>query len=202
MTRATSYLLTPLLTLLLLAQIDAAFAAGPKKDQRRADEKKPSSNAQTDSKKEGAENALKKAFGPSSDQSDAPLFIKSDSLNLNSKQRVFMYQGNVEVSRGDLTITANAVEGRYDDSNKIQTVLCRGNVVITRGDTLRATANKALYTVAKETIQLTEAPELFHNGSALAADKITVFLRDDRSEAEGNVRVKVIKTDEVGGLIQ
>ncbi len=176
----------------------SAVAAGPKKGEKQPEQKKPAIEA----KKDGAENALKKAFGPSSDQSDAPLFIKSDSLNLNSKQRVFMYQGNVEVTRGDLTITSNAVEGRYDDSNKIQTVLCRGNVVITRGDTLRATANKALYTVAKSTIQLTEAPELFHNGSALAADKITVFLNDDRSEAEGNVRVKVIKTDEAGDLIK
>ena len=56
---------------------------------------------------------------------------------------------------------------------------------------MRASSDKAVYDVKADTIELTEAPELFHNGNNLTADKVTLFLAEDRSKAEGNVRVKV-----------
>ena len=127
--------------------------------------------------------------------SQGPLFIKSNSLSLDSQKRIFTYKGNVEMVRDDLTITADTVIGRYDESNQIQTVLCQDNVVVTRGPEMRATSNRAVYRVSVGTIELTEDPELARSGNVLSADKITVFVNEDRSEAEGNVRAKVLKSD-------
>lgn len=144
-------------------------------------------------------NSLKDALGgKSSGGNDAPLFIKSDTLSLDSKGRIFTYKNNVQVQRDDLLITADTVEGRYDDSNQIKTVLASGNVVITKGDGLKATSNRAVYFVPEARIELTEAPELYRGGNALAADKVTIFVNEDRSEAEGNVRVKVLKDAKTG----
>ncbi|MCB0325700.1 MAG: lipopolysaccharide transport periplasmic protein LptA [Bdellovibrionales bacterium] len=140
--------------------------------------------------------SLKGIFTPGEKDKTAPVYIKSDNLTLDSKSRVFTYQGAVEITRGDMKITSDVVIGRYDENNELQTVVCQDNVVVTRGEDLRAIANKAVYRVAAGTITLTEAPELMRGGNVLAADKITVFVDEDRSEAEGNVRVKVINTEE------
>jgi lipopolysaccharide transport protein LptA len=163
--------------------------AAAKKDPPKPKGDTPAANSKSD-------NALKGLFNETPAQGQGPLFIKSDSLELNSKDRVFLYKGNVEIVRNDVTITARYVEGRYDDQNRIQTIICKENVVITRGEAMRATSNRAVYNVLSGTIELTEGPELYREGNALAADKVIVYINEDRSEAEGNVRVKVIKTED------
>lgn len=146
-------------------------------------------------KKDGT-SGLKSALGNSGN--NEPVLIKSDTLNLDSKQRVFTYRGNVHVTKGDLLITTDILVGRYSDTQELENILCRGNVVVTRGPDMRATSNRAFYNVKSAKIELTEEPELNRGGNVLAADKIIVFVNEDRSEAEGNVRVKVVKSDEAG----
>ncbi|MCC6953519.1 MAG: hypothetical protein IT290_05330 [Deltaproteobacteria bacterium] len=149
--------------------------------------------------KSGFQSALD---GPATDGKAPPVFIRSDSMNLDAKSRVFTYYDNVEVLRGDLTITSDKVIGRYDDANQIEHILCEDNVVITRGDTLKASSNRANYDVKKGVIVLTEAPELNDRGNVLNADKVTIYVNEDRSEAEGQVRVKVLKSDGSGDLLK
>lgn len=154
------------------------------------------SAAQNNSEKKPMNTSLKDVMGAGSSTPDMPLYIKSDSLALDSKGRVFTYTGNVQVVRDDLTITADSVEGRYDEQSRLQTIIARSNVVITKGESMKATANRAHYKVGSAVIELTENPELYRAGNALAADKVTMYINEDRSEAEGNVRMKVVKTDE------
>lgn len=142
---------------------------------------------------------LKQMMGGEATGKGGPLYIKSDSLELNSKDRVFTYRGNVEMVRDDVTITSHSVEGRYDAQNRLETVLCVGNVVVTKGEGMKATADRGLYKVAAGVVELTEGPELYREGNVLAADRIIVYLNEDRSEAEGNVRVKVIKSNDAAG---
>jgi lipopolysaccharide transport protein LptA len=145
---------------------------------------------------EQEETGFKKAL--SGGNSDSPLFIKSDTLTLDSKDRIFTYKGNVRIVRDDMDITTDVMIGRYAESQELESILCVGNVVITRGDEMRATSNRAFYNVAGAKIDLTDEPELARDGNILSADKIVIFVDEDRSEAEGNVRVKVIKSDESG----
>ena len=146
------------------------------------------------SKKGGAglESALKGAPG----QNDTPMFIRSDNFQLDSKNRLFIYRDNVEVVKGDLTITSDIMNGKYDDNNQLQEITCENNVVITRGDRLKATSNHAFYDLKKDKITLTEGQELNDRGNVLTADKVIILVKEDRSEAEGHVRVKVIKSEQ------
>ncbi|HMP49323.1 MAG TPA: LptA/OstA family protein [Oligoflexia bacterium] len=134
-------------------------------------------------------SGLKKALGGGGD-SKGPVFIKSDSLMLDSKDRLFTYKGNVRVVRDDLEITTDIMIGRYGENQELESILCQSNVVITRGESMRATSNRAFYNL--------KSAKIARDGNLLAADKITIFVDEDRSEAEGNVRVKVIKADETG----
>jgi lipopolysaccharide transport protein LptA len=148
-------------------------------------------------KETAEESGFRKSFASGSD-SQAPLFIKSDTLTLDSKDRIFTYKGNVRVLRDALEITTDVMIGRYAENQDLESILCVGNVVITKGEDMRATSNRAFYNVVTSRIELTDEPELARDGNILAADKIIIFVDEDRSEAEGNVRVKVIKSDESG----
>ncbi|WKZ57991.1 MAG: LptA/OstA family protein [Bdellovibrionota bacterium] len=126
---------------------------------------------------------------------DGPTFIKADTLTLNAKERTFQYAGNVEVIHGDLTILSDLLDGNYTESNQIKELVASKNVNITKGETIKAICEKAVYTAGDETILLSENPELQDQGSVLTADSIRILLKENRSVAEGQVRVKVIEKD-------
>ena len=128
----------------------------------------------------------------SPDFNKAPTFISSQALTLQTQARLFTYSGGVEVKHGDMTLTAEKLEGTYDENNKIQRLTASNNVVILKGSDIRATSNSAIYEATNEIVTLTQNPELTQNGSLLSADKITLFLKEDRSEASGQVRVKLL----------
>jgi lipopolysaccharide export system protein LptA len=122
-----------------------------------------------------------------------PTNIKSDSLTLNAKTRVFVYKGNVVVTQGDMTLTSKIVEGNYNEQNQIQKIVAKGDVVITKQD-INATSQLAVYDAVSSVVTLTDNPQLKQGESVLIADRIKVYLNEDRSQAEGNVRVTFVKT--------
>jgi len=135
-------------------------------------------------------------FGLSPDFESLPTFITSDTLLLKSDQRIFTYSGNVIVKHGDMTLASDLLEGSYDDQNQVKQLLAKSNVVITKGADIRATSQQAVYDKATETVTLTDNPALTQKGSTLEADIVRVFLKENRSTAEGSVRVKLINAQD------
>jgi len=125
----------------------------------------------------------------------APTNIKSDSLTINAKERVFTYKGNVEVTQGDMTLLAKTIEGIYTEDNRINKLVARGDVIITKQD-IRATSQLATYDAPSAIVTLTDNPQLQQKESILIADRIKVFLNENRSQAEGSVRVTVVNDKE------
>ncbi|MCB0318048.1 MAG: hypothetical protein KDD56_04775 [Bdellovibrionales bacterium] len=125
-----------------------------------------------------------------------PTYVKSDTLTLKAEDHFFVYQGNVQVKQADMLLTADKMEGNYTEDNQIKDLTAVKNVVITKGINIRANSEKAFYDATNETVTLTENPELQQDGSVLTADKIIIFLEEDRSVAEGQVRVKLIENEE------
>jgi lipopolysaccharide export system protein LptA len=128
-----------------------------------------------------------------------PTFIKSDSLTLKSEERTFEYLGNVEVKQGDMTLTAESVVGKYTQDNKIETITANRNVLVLKGENIRATGDVGVYQAEGAIVTLTGNPELLQGGSVLTADVIKIYLNENRSLAEGAVRVKVVKTPGADG---
>lgn len=124
--------------------------------------------------------------------SKLPTNITSDTLTLNAKTRIFVYQGNVTVLQGDMKLTSNTLEGTYSDKNQIKKLVAKGDVEITKQD-IHATSQVAFYDAAEATITLTDNPQLQQGESMLTADKIKVFLNENRSQAEGTVRVTLVQ---------
>lgn len=134
-------------------------------------------------------DALSKIQGTNSKE---PTFINSDTLTLDADKRVFVYAGNVEVKQGLMTLTCAEIEGRYNEKNQIDTIDARTDVVIVKEE-IRGTAQKAFFDAKTNTVTLTENPEVQQNGSILSADVIKIFLNENRSVAEGTVRVKLVE---------
>lgn len=122
-----------------------------------------------------------------------PTYIESASLTLRSQDRTFIYTGGVKVTRGDLTLTAQELEGNYTEQNEIKILTAKKNVVIIKGDSIRASGERAVYDAATAIVTLTENPQVTQGESQLLADIIKIYVNEDRSEAEGNVRMKVVK---------
>ncbi len=123
-----------------------------------------------------------------------PTNITSDSLVLHSNDRVFVYKGHVVVVQGDMTLTSKTLEGTYNEQNQIDKLVAKGDVLITKQE-IKATCQQALYDAPSSTVTLIDNPQLQQKDSVLNADKIKIFLNDNRSQAEGNVRVTLIKPE-------
>jgi len=125
-----------------------------------------------------------------------PTYISSNALQVDSAGRAFVYTGNVTVKRGDMTLTSDILEGTYTEQNEIDQLVARRNVKIIKGTNVEATSNRAVYDAKTEIVTLTESPEIHQEKSSLTADVVKVYLQESRSEAEGQVRVKLNKISE------
>jgi lipopolysaccharide export system protein LptA len=130
----------------------------------------------------------------------APTYIESDTLTLKSNDRKFYYTGNVKVTQGDMELTSQTLEGSYDENNKIQTLTARKSVVIKKGPSITARGELAVYEAAKNMMTITENPSVEQEGNLLTADVVHIYLKENRSTAEGNVKVKLMNKGGSGGL--
>ena len=127
---------------------------------------------------------------------EKPTTITADSLKLDQKTRDFLYEGNVIVKQGNMILTSDQLDGSYDQNNEIKELIAISNVHITKGPKIKAKGERAVYDKNNETMTLTENPEVDQDGSIVAADKIIIYLLEDRSVAQGEVRVQLTKNDE------
>lgn len=163
----------------------------------------PQSTSQSDSASSaGGGSLLDTSKLADGDFGKLPTYVKSDSLILKSAERTFVYSGNVEVRQGDMILTSTTLEGKYAENNQIEQLLAQTNVIVTKGEAIRATGEKAIYDAATATVTLTENPELQQEGSILTADVIKIFLNENRSSAEGSVRVKLVKKEGQSGATE
>jgi lipopolysaccharide transport protein LptA len=129
--------------------------------------------------------------------------IEADALTLQAKKRAFTYNGNVKVDHGDLKLTCKKLDGTYTEANEIDTLIATQDVYIEKGPTIKATGQRAVFNSIKQTLVLSENPELIQQGSILSADEVVIYLQEDRSEAIGNVRVTILDNQgDASGALQ
>ena len=126
-----------------------------------------------------------------------PTNVIADTLSFNPKSRVFAYQGNVVVTQGDMKLTSKTLEGNYSETNQLQKLIARGDVLITKQD-IKASGQTATYDAIAGIVILTDNPQLAQNQSILTADRIKIFINENRSQAEGDVRVTFVQDSSMG----
>ncbi len=143
------------------------------------------------------------ALGPSS----------SDPIDITSKKFITrnipdgtenIFEGGVKVVQDDVILTCEKLVVVYDEKKEaapagarnrklpkdwqtvgnIKSITATGNVKITQNERM-ATAGKALYDNINRTITLTESPRIYQGRDAGIADKIIMYLDENRSEFLG-----------------
>jgi len=147
----------------------------------------PSANGQT----------LKKALGDSQGQ---PIVIKSNSLEFDHQRKMVTFSGNVDARREDWTIQCQkmivyygekAKESSEKDSMKIEKIIAKGDVKITRSSGGLASAEEATYYWDEERVVLIGKPVVQQGDDLVEGTIVTLFLKENRSIVEGSADTRV-----------
>jgi len=144
--------------------------------------------------------SLKKALGDSQGQ---PIVIKSNSLEFDHQQKMVTFSGNVDAKRDDWTIVCQKMvvyygekgkESSEKDSMKIEKIIAKGGVKITRTSGGLATAEEATYFWDEERVVLTGKPVVQQGDDFVEGSVVTLLLKENRSivEGSGDTRVRAV----------
>jgi lipopolysaccharide transport protein LptA len=117
----------------------------------------------------------------------APITISADSLEVNRKAHVAIYQGNVAANdraRG-FNILADRIEFYFDDNmEEVQRAAAAGNVRLSYGER-RGVAERAEYYPGEDRAVLLGHPKVWQESDMVTGCRITLLLREDRSQVDG-----------------
>lgn len=128
-----------------------------------------------------------------------PIIITSKSLINDSKAKTATFEGNVVAHKGQVTLYADKMIVYYEDEQKggnIKMIEAIGNVKLIKADRV-ITAHKATYyPEPEERVIFTGQPRATEGKNLVTGEKITYFMKDDRSLVEkSKVYLKEKKTE-------
>jgi len=117
--------------------------------------------------------------------SKSPMVITSNQMEAEKLGDKVTFIGNVVLKKEGMTVQSDLMIVYYDTGTKdIKEIEASGNVIVHK-DGRVAFAQKAFYYSEEEKIVLTGDARIIENENELGGDKITLFMRNDRSIVEG-----------------
>ena len=113
-----------------------------------------------------------------------PMVVTSDRMEADQLGSTVTFISDVTLKKETMTLTSDQLVVYYDPPSKgVREIEAVGNVVV-RKEGRVALANKAVYYSREEKIVLTGEPRIIENENQLGGERITLFMRDDRSIVE------------------
>jgi len=114
-----------------------------------------------------------------------PMVVTSARMEADELGNTVTFVGEVTLKKEAMTLTADHLVVFYDPATKgVREIEALDNVVV-RKEGRVARANKAIYYSKDEKIVLTGDARINENENQLGGERITLFMRDDRSIVEG-----------------
>ncbi|MGR3814883.1 MAG: LptA/OstA family protein [Cognatishimia activa] len=127
-------------------------------------------------------------FGVSTSDRDAPIEVSANALSVDQTTGKAIFDGDVEITQGNMRLTAALVNVVYDEAgNKIEQLLASGGVNIESGKD-SAEADTAEYDVESGVIRMAGNVALLQQGTRITAGKMDVNLNDNTAAFHGRVR--------------
>ena len=131
------------------------------------------------------------AVSPVPDRNENPIFIKSDQLLTETKNRTATFSGKVTARQGDLALYADRMVVHYAaEGGNVERVECTGDVRIVQKNRT-GTAGAAVYDNKLGTIVLKSNPKVFQGEDMVSGSEITYYLADQKSVVTGTPDVRV-----------
>lgn len=114
-----------------------------------------------------------------------PIVVTSARMKADKLGEHIIFSGEVTLKKEAMTLSSDSVTVFYDAGTKsISKIEALGNVIV-RKEGRVALADRALYYSKEEKIVLTGDARIIENDNQLVGERITLFIRDDRSIVEG-----------------
>lgn len=130
-----------------------------------------------------------------------PIVIKSDTLEVDDKLKLVTFTGDVNAKKDNFVIDCQKMVVYYEETPaqketgevkaSISKIVAIGQVKIVRDEGGTATSEKAVYYQSDEKMVLTGKPVMKRGNDSVEGDKITLFLKENRSIVEGSEGRKV-----------
>jgi lipopolysaccharide export system protein LptA len=129
------------------------------------------------------------SFGTEPYDSDQPVEVTADQLDVNQTDGTAVFAGNVVVVQGDLTLTAERVLVEYGatEPREIARIHATGNVVLV-SPTEAAEGDDAVYEVASRSVVMTGNVLLTQELNVVSGERLTIDLDTGTGVVEGRVR--------------
>lgn len=134
-------------------------------------------------------------FGGFSDNSNKPIDIEADQLEVLDDKKIAVFSGNVKAVQGAMTMRSRKLNVRYagdpagetkpdtkkSGGSQITSIRAEGKVLIESGEDQSATSSWAVFDVIKQTVTLGGEVTLSQGGNVLTGDKLIIDLKTNRS---------------------
>lgn len=142
-------------------------------------------------------------FGGFKHDSNEPIEIVSDTLEVRQAESIAIFAGTVEAAQGTLRLNADKVTVAYDqeeqnsETGAIRNMKAEGNVFLTNGAET-ATGRFAEYDVVSGKMFMRGEVILTQGGNAIAGERLNIDLNTGRAQMEGGVSA----TGQGGGRVK
>lgn len=124
---------------------------------------------------------------------DEPIRVEADLLEVDEKSSLATFSGNVTVSQEKMRLRTSRLEIRYrageGQEAQIRTIDAKGGVLMTVDDQV-ARGTDAHYDLASETLTLTGAVVLSQGENAIRGDRLEVNLKTGRSRVVSSAKTE------------
>ncbi len=128
------------------------------------------------------------------------IVINSMTIEMNNKLKLVTFSGDVNAKQEDFVIDCDKMLVYYESmpaqqkkegaKTNINKVVATGNVVINRTKGEEATAEELIYYPEDDRMVLTGSPTVKRGDDLVKGDRITIFLKEERSVVEkGSVTI-------------
>ena len=105
-----------------------------------------------------------------------PIVITGDNLDIDSKNKVATYSGDVKVVQGKTTMFSDSLVISLDESGKqLKQAVATGNVRLVN-DTITATGDEGIFYNQEQKIELNGKAKVWQGNNAISAARILAYL--------------------------
>ena len=131
------------------------------------------------------------AFGGMQQDTDAPVEVSADQLQVNQSDGTALYTGNVVIGQGEMRLAAPRVLVVFDEAgNRIARLEATGGVTLVSGEEA-AEAERADYDIDDGTVVMTGNVLLTQGPNALTSERMIVNLEGGTAQMTGRVRTVI-----------
>ena len=133
-------------------------------------------------------------FGGFSGNSNEPIDIEADMLEVQDANKIAIFSGNVIAVQGKMTMRSKRLKVQYasqqagvagekkSGGSQITSITADGKVMITSGDNQTATSDRAFFDVIQQTVTISGNVVLSQGENVIEGDHLVIDLKTNRSQ--------------------